>query len=256
MKKKEFKILSNGIFISGTYLIPIKEKGPYNLLIICHGIPSIEGKKLSVEEKGYLLISEEFSKNGFLSVVFNFQGCKGSSGTYSPLNWIANLNSVIEFIHDKFEILKIFILSFSGGAMISVRATAENPIIDFLITCACPSDLSKQSKFRYFLRDGLLMSFHEQNLDSDQILKELEEINPLNWVKDISPREILILHGKKDDLIPFSHSQMLYDHAKEPKDIHFFNDLGHKLRKEREVIKYALNWCLKKIKNIKNKKDR
>jgi len=247
MKNETFKIKSNNEYITGVISIPETHKQAQNAIIICHGIPSMEGKKLAVEEKGYLDISEIFSKNGFISVLFNFQGCKGSTGKYSPYGWIENINSVINYIKKKYNILKIFIFSFSGGAMVSVKTAANNSKVDFLITCACPSDLERDNEFIKLLTNGLLISFEEQNLQKNQILKELEEINPLNWIARVSPREILILHGKKDELISPIHSQELYNRAKEPKSIHFFENLGHKLRREKQVLEYVLNWCLEKI---------
>ena len=247
MKNETFKINSNNEYITGTISAPETAIDTQNAVIICHGIPSMEGKKLTVEEKGYLEISKIFSKNGFISVVFNFQGCKGSTGKYSPYNWIENIDSIINYIQEKNKISNTFILSFSGGAMVSVKTVANNPKVDFLITCACPSDLNRDNEFIELLTDGLLISFQEQNLDKNQILKELEEINPLKWIDKISPREILILHGKKDGLISPIHSQKLFNCAKEPKRIHFFENLGHKLRREKQVIDYVLNWCLEKI---------
>jgi len=244
---EKFSLESNEITLSGTITKPESNNRPLNLMVICHGIPSQEGKSLTVEEKGYVKISEVFTSNGFLSVVFNFQGCKGSSGKYSPINWINNLNSIITFMHSKHDILKTFVLSFSGGAMISVKTTAENPLIDYLITCACPSDLDADKNFIFLLREGLLAQFSEQNLDKDRLLKELNSINPLNWVDKISPREILILHGKKDDLIPYTHSEKLHEKAKNPKSIYIFDGFGHKLRKESEVIDFVLNWLEKKV---------
>ncbi len=244
---EKFSLDSNDITITGTITKPSSFNLPLNLIVICHGIPSQDGKNLTVEEKGYLKISEVFSSNGFLSVVFNFQGCKGSTGIYSPINWINNLNSIITFMHSKYDILKTFVLSFSGGAMISVKTTAENPLIDYLITCACPADLDPNNNFIFLLRDGLLLQFSEQNLNKDVLLKELNEINPLIWVDKIGPREILILHGKNDELIPYNQSEKLYKLAKNPKSIYIFDELGHKLRRENEVIEFVLNWSKKKV---------
>ncbi|NHI93278.1 MAG: hypothetical protein EAX96_12340 [Candidatus Lokiarchaeota archaeon] len=247
MKQEKFTLKSNNETISGVFTTPQLIKTPISAVIICHGIPSMEGKNLAVEEKGYLQISDAFAKNGFISLVFNFQGCKGSTGKYSPLNWVVNLNSIIEFVNLKFNVSRTFVLSFSGGAMISVMTVAKNPKVNFLITCACPSDLTPNNNFINLLGEGLLISFQEQKLNKNQIISELEEINPLNWVNKISPREILILHGKKDDLIPPNHSKKLFTHAKEPKKIYFFENLGHKLRRESIVIDYVIKWCLEKI---------
>ena len=38
---------------------------------------------------------------------------------------------------------------------------------------------------------------------------------------------LLVLHGERDDIVPLSHGQALFDAAPEPKQIRTFPDLGH-----------------------------
>jgi uncharacterized protein len=38
---------------------------------------------------------------------------------------------------------------------------------------------------------------------------------------------LLIMHGKVDRLVPYRHSQLIFDQAHKPKQLHFFNGAGH-----------------------------
>lgn len=50
---------------------------------------------------------------------------------------------------------------------------------------------------------------------------------PIDAVPRISPTPLLLVHGGRDDLIPPEHSQQLYDHAGQPKDLLIVPHAGH-----------------------------
>ncbi|HEX8833495.1 MAG TPA: acetylxylan esterase [Abditibacteriaceae bacterium] len=45
----------------------------------------------------------------------------------------------------------------------------------------------------------------------------LEDVDPVNFAGHISPRPVLLLNGRKDDIIPPSSAEVLFNAAKEPK---------------------------------------
>ena len=46
-----------------------------------------------------------------------------------------------------------------------------------------------------------------------------EKINPLEYISNISPRPLLIIHRKKDIVVPSESAHKLYNKAKEPKKL-------------------------------------
>lgn len=56
---------------------------------------------------------------------------------------------------------------------------------------------------------------------------QLAPVEPLNFVGHISPRPLLMEHGKLDNIIPPANAQALYDAAGQPKQIVWFPDAGH-----------------------------
>ncbi|MBM3475731.1 MAG: hypothetical protein FJX75_20895 [Armatimonadetes bacterium] len=55
-----------------------------------------------------------------------------------------------------------------------------------------------------------------------------ETIDPANYIANFAPRPLLMLNGKQDPLIPPAAAQRLYDAAKDPKKIVWY-DTGHTL---------------------------
>lgn len=49
---------------------------------------------------------------------------------------------------------------------------------------------------------------------------DLEDINSIDYVGRLSTCALMLIHGERDDRIPVSHSQCLYENAKEPKDLY------------------------------------
>ena len=55
----------------------------------------------------------------------------------------------------------------------------------------------------------------------------LQKIRPIDIVDKISPTPVQFIHGEKDWLVKPSHSQRLFDKAKDPKVLTIIKDGGH-----------------------------
>jgi fermentation-respiration switch protein FrsA (DUF1100 family) len=62
----------------------------------------------------------------------------------------------------------------------------------------------------------------------------LDHIDPANYIANFAPRPLLMLNGKQDPLITPAAAQRLYDAAKDPKKIVWY-DTGHTLPPEEAV---------------------
>ncbi|MHA1143211.1 MAG: alpha/beta hydrolase family protein [Candidatus Helarchaeota archaeon] len=250
MKEIRETIQSNDSRISGTVCYPDKEQDEYSFLAILHGIPSPEGRNLSVEEKGYLEICTPYCDHGFIVALFNFQGCKGSSGKYSPLGWVQNVKDIFNHVQEHEPRLNpdhAGILSFSAGAMITPYFAARDSRPKFLVCAAPPADLNPESAFFDRLLFGILMTFADQKLKIREIKKQLVEINPLTHVKQVKA-PILIVHGEKDELISKENAIKLHQAANNPKELMLIPNGGHKLHRDSRVLKIIFNWIINQVK--------
>jgi uncharacterized protein len=82
--------------------------------------------------------------------------------------------------------------------------------------------------------------------DTDPATKQrgLETSSSL-YIEHVAPRPVLMLNGKKDDIIPKAATDKLYAAAKDPKEIRWF-DSGHTL--PQDAVKDALTWTLNQLK--------
>ena len=67
-------------------------------------------------------------------------------------------------------------------------------------------------------------------------------------VSRISPRPVLMQNGRKDLLVPSDRAKALYDAAKEPKDIRWY-DSGHLLPAKAYID--AADWLEVRVKSLR-----
>ena len=80
----------------------------------------------------------------------------------------------------------------------------------------------------------------ENDLEWKDIQTMLDPVDPVNFIGLISPRPLLMINGKNDILVPVRTSKILYEQAREPKDIWWLN-YSHLLPYD-EIIPDVLKW--------------
>ncbi|MCG2460428.1 acetylxylan esterase [Flavobacteriaceae bacterium F89] len=73
------------------------------------------------------------------------------------------------------------------------------------------------------LAGGQLNLLYKQDALSGEAKNFLSIIEPLNFVTDISPRPLLMLNAKNDEIVPPTMSKLLYKKAGEPKEIIWYD---------------------------------
>jgi fermentation-respiration switch protein FrsA (DUF1100 family) len=76
----------------------------------------------------------------------------------------------------------------------------------------------------------------------EKIMENFKRADPLHCVDRISPRPLLIIHGDKDDLVDLAQAYMIYEKAKEPKELAMIAGAGHRLRHEEDAMIVATDW--------------
>ncbi|WP_202319610.1 alpha/beta hydrolase [Archaeoglobus neptunius] len=216
-----------------------------HVLIICHGLPYEPG---SVIEKGYSDLAQFFALRGIPSLVFDFSGTGLSDGTFSLKLWVEDL------INISHEFEKVSVLGYSMGGAVAVRAAVEMENLEKLVIAASPccTELFDEKVLRMIYENArmknLLRGAGSYENFKNLFLREFTEIEPKNWIGEVG-EEKLIVHGRRDDIVPFENGLKLYDAAKEPKAFFEIEEGDHFLRQNAEVSGVIADWLLGKIKD-------
>lgn len=194
----------DGLEIQGWYKAPAAPEKP--VVILFHGNGGHYGhrafmaKPLMDADYGYLLA-------GYRGYGGN-PGSPGEEAFYKDarlwINWLIGAMNIPQ--------RRIVLAGESLGTGVAVQMALEYPQVAGLVLMSPYTSLPDLAKRRYFFVPvDLLMKDRFRNID------KMEDI----WVP------LLILHGKKDGIIPFSQAQSLYEKANMPKQFIAFPDAGH-----------------------------
>jgi len=237
---------ADGLELTGELHIPSRDN-VHPALCICHGIPAAPPDPT---DKGYALLAQRFCHAGFVTLIFNFRGTGKSEGDLDILGWSHDLQAALDFLYNLKEVDKnhFCLLGFSGGAAVSVYATAHDPRVSLVVTCACPADFrslrERETPLDAIHRFRQIGAIRDEDFPPsiEEWQRGFETISPIDWVDEISPRPLLLVHGDADELIPQEHARRLYQKAKEPKELKIIPGARHKMRLEEAAMDFVLDW--------------
>ncbi|HDM32962.1 MAG TPA: alpha/beta fold hydrolase, partial [Deltaproteobacteria bacterium] len=222
MRSKELKINSTGIPIKVWLFSPdTLRRNLLPAVVLCHGIPSsIPDPK----DRGYMPLVESVVDLGFHCVFFNFRGCGDSHGNIDMEGWYEDLCAVLEEAYGipGIDPSSLHLLGFSAGGAIAVKVAALDDRVKSVMTMATPANFSvivpPDPDFlrQYFFEIGLIKedSFPP---DTRTWYDTFLELDTPRWISFVSPRNVCIVHGDKDTLVPVEHAKRIYSAAGRPK---------------------------------------
>ena len=118
----------------------------------------------------------------------------------------------------------------SLGAALIIQAAAQSPAIKAVVAHSAFASIRStvETSVRYFTGlppfpfAPMILFWVERDRGFDP-----DGFDFTQWVDDISPRPILFLQGGADSVITPASGRLLYDAAREPKELWFDPDLGH-----------------------------
>jgi dipeptidyl aminopeptidase/acylaminoacyl peptidase len=251
MNSEKISWKSDGLTIRGEIYLPSDPAGPFPGLILCHGIPA---KVKGPDDRGYPLLAERFSREGFLVLIFNFRGAGVSEGDFDLLGWARDLEKGLNTLYLRPDVdrKRIYLMGFSGGGAVSIYIAAQHREVAGVVSCASPAefrDLSTARGLEDFLahaRDvGLIKDLGFPH-SVDEWKKSFKIVRPIDWIDRIPPRPLLLIQGTRDDVVQESHVHRLYAKVKGKAELFIVEGAGHRLRIEEKAMEKALDWLKKK----------
>ncbi len=207
-----------------------------NVVVICHGLPY---EPLPVIAKGYDELAEFFGEMGLNSIIFDFSGTGLSEGKFRILSWVEDLIEIVE----KFKSVHIVAFSLGGVPATYVARLKAVKSIALLATPCCfdvmRKDLIKKAYDHALTKKSLkgVGSFEEFY---ENFKRDVEDFAPVKWIDKVRC-PILLVHGDRDDVIPFESSKRLYENAKDAYFLEVRNG-GHRLREYGVVMEIVAKW--------------
>ncbi len=187
---------ASGDIISAIYLPHQNSK---YVLLVSHG---------NAEDLGHILpILKEFNTLGFSVFSYDYQGYGTSTGKPSEKNSYAAINAAYQYLNKTLKITpnRIILFGNSIGAAVSIDLAIRKPVAALILQSPF------LTAFRVVTRIPLI---------------PFDKFNNLKKIKKIHV-PILIIHGKRDRIVPFWQGKRLYEAANKPKEHLWIKDAGH-----------------------------
>ncbi len=151
--------------------------------------------------------SNDFVKNGFAVLVYDYRGYGTSEGSPTEENAYRDIDAAYEYLTEELKIPpeKIIAHGRSLGGAVAIDLAARKKIGGLIVESAFVS------AFRF------LTKFPPAPFDKFKNLAKIKNIN--------SP--VLFIHGRNDQLIPIWHGEKLFAEANEPKFSFWIEEAGH-----------------------------
>jgi pimeloyl-ACP methyl ester carboxylesterase len=200
-------------------------------VITCHGLFS------SKQSDKFLQIAEAFSQEGFAVVRFDFGGCGESTGNIADTTVtrrLQELEAVMDHLSGHAQLSGSYgILGSSLGGYVGLLYAARHPVAA-LSLWATPCDLFSISK----------------NIPQEDLNKLKPEFfsdaRSHNLTAEASGMQsVQVVHGRKDEIVPWSHGELLHQALSEPKALLILQGADHSIsqpQQRRQAITHSLAW--------------
>lgn len=182
------------------WFIPAKNRAAKGTVVFSHGNSGSIGYHL-----GFVAWLAEASYN---VMIYDYRGFGKSGGNVDRRGMIDDVKAAFAYARQRHDIDPNRLVSFGhslGGAQ-SITALAEAPV----------------EGLRAIVIDGAFASYQAMaRLIGGQLGASLvtDELSPKDFVKKLSPVPLLVVHGARDEVVPFAHGRQLFEAAGEPKTL-------------------------------------
>ena len=244
---------SNGFSLSGNLCIPkdASEK-KFTGLIYCSGFAGYKKSRKKI-------IQGLCNSGEYVVFTFDFRGIRKSEGRLDFAAQVDDLKAAITYLQSRKEVNdRIIVVGMCLGGAVAVCTAAQDQRIKAVAIWDTPvlsqPDLDRMLKLPGAISTRIHGFYHSWHVRGTRgYIKKAwawAKINPIEYISNISPRPLLIIHRKNDVVVPSDCAHMLYDKAWEPKKLIMAEGRNHSeladfftsTKKNDGAINLTLNW--------------
>jgi len=238
-------------------------------LLICHGMNARGSQGLRL----YARLAQLACKEGFVSLVFDFQGVGKSGGVFDyGFGEQENVKCALDFLAGRPEAAsnKIFVIGHSLGGAVSLYALQNEKRVKGLALWSTPKNHNynvrkfiRRTKGRLGLYKFLVLSRVDKvfnisklfelevygvSLRPKYVREKLMQLDECEATSKLNNIPLLIAVGRNDDIVGVDEAEEIYRSAHEPKTMLVIESADHIYKgKEQELITKTLDWIKKLV---------
>jgi len=214
-------------------------------VVIVHGFPSgPDGGANSVAtfpELAFRIATEM----GWVAMVPHLRGMPGSEGYFSLGGWRDDVAAAAADLRGQVSVGRVWAVGFGSGGALSICAAAADDAISGVGALATPADwadwAANPRRLLLHARDAGLVDDGRSPSDFAQWAAALKDLSAEGAVADLTPRDLLVVHGYDDEIVPSLDARVVAA-AHGAADLRMISGAGHHLRHDPRAIALLLGW--------------
>ncbi len=163
----------------------------------------------------HAILAVWLAKERYNVFLFDYRGYGASAGKPSIAGAVEDGIAAIGYVASRPDVdrnrLVVFGQSLGGALAVTAVARAQPPGVKAVVV------ESTFASYRAIARDKLRRIWLTWPLQAPLALLFPDRLSPIRYVKRLSPRPLLVIHGDADEVVPIENGKTLFEAAAEPK---------------------------------------
>lgn len=215
-------------------------------LVLCHGFPQgPRGGQSSAST--YPELAERLAREcGWAILTFNFRGTGTSGGEFSLDGWLADLRAAVDVLEERPDVGAVWLAGSSTGGALAICHGADDERVRGVVTLAAPASFSEwaANPTRLLADSRGLGIIKDAGFPPDPLAwgEIFSTVSPLASAARLAPRQLLLIHGDQDEVVPLADGRALYEAAYGNSDLRVVVGAGHRLRHDPRAVAVLIGW--------------
>jgi putative redox protein len=209
-------------------------------LVLSHGFPQGPRGGQSAASTYPELAERLARETGWAVLTFNFRGTGTSEGEFSLDAWLADLRSAVDVLSAREDVGGVWLAGSSTGGSLAICLAAEDERVRGVASLAAPATFAdwaaNPARLLEYARDIGVIRRADFPPDPAAWGRRFAEVSPLACAAKLAPRQLLLIHGDQDEVVPLSDARALYEAAYETSDLRVVAGGGHRLRHDPRAV--------------------
>lgn len=214
-------------------------------LVIAHGFPAEAGGGINSTRSFPELADRVATESGWAALAFSSRGVAESGGDFSLGGWRRDLEGAVAHLRESVPCDGVCIVGFGTGGALAIAAAADDPSIDGVAAIGAPADFHdwgrNARKLLVVAREMGIIRDEDFPRDFDSWSGELRSITATEAARRLAPRELLLIHGSDDEVVPVLDARVVAD-AHGTADLRIVAGGGHHLRHDPRAVAVLIGW--------------
>jgi uncharacterized protein len=214
-------------------------------VVIAHGFPSGPGVGNDPAATHPELADRIANEMGWATLSFSARGCGASQGEFSLGGWREDILAAVAHMRDLPDVWGVWLVGFGTGGALAVGAAAAEPAVRGVAALAAPADFNDWADhprrlLEHARSQGIIRSANFPP-SMDVWVEELRNLAAADAVAGMVDRDLLVVHGADDELVPSFDARVLAD-AHGHAELRIIDGAGHQLRHDPRAVACLLGW--------------